>query len=478
MQDRPNRNAHREHIVTRRRFLAASAGIAATTVVPRHLLGGPGFVPPSERLRVAVIGTGGRGKRLTSGFLGQKDVEIVAIADPNERESYARFYYRGVSGRLAVKELIEKHYAASRGGEKGAYAGCRDFVDYREMFDKEKSIDAVVVATPDHVHAFAALAAIRLGKHVYCEKPLCHSVEEVRQVTLEARRAKIATQMGNQGNSSDDNRLTQEWVRDGAIGEVREVHAWSATGSWTGGRTARPKDTPPVPKGLDWKMWLGPAKHRPYHPAYAPYNWRGWLDFGTGAIGDMACHNIDPAFAALRLGAPDTIEAETRAASSETTPVNTTVRFEFPARGKLPPVTLTWYDGSKRPPRPEGLAPGAKLDGNGVYLVGSKGVLLSDGWSRNPRLLPDSMNRSYKRPPKTIPRVAGHDRAWIDACKGGPPASSNFDYSGPLAELVLLGVVAQRTGEKLRWDGPNLRVTNCPDAEQYVRQEYRKGWTL
>lgn len=443
--------------------------------MPRHVLGGPGFTPPSERLHVAVVGTGGRGKRLINGIFRYNDAQVVAIADPTEREDYSRFYYRGVSGRLPVKEHVEKHYAAKKGD--GA-ASCADYEDYRVLLEKEKTVDAVMIATPDHLHAFVTLAALRLGKHVYCEKPLTHSVEEARVVTEEARKAKVATQMGQQGNSGEGMRQCCEWVWDGAIGEVREAHAWSGAGGWLGGVRKRPEDRPAVPKGLNWDLWLGPAKERSYHSLYAPFNWRGWWDFGTGGIGDMGCHNIDPAMAALKLTYPDTVEGTGTSINPETTPYGTLIHFTFPARGELPPVGLTWYGGGIRPPIPEELKPGQKLPGEGCLLVGSKGKILLDGWSRKPRLLPESRMQEYKQPPKTLPRLEAHDRAWLDACKGGPKATSNFDYSGPLAELVLLGMVAVRTREKLYWDAANLRATNSSEADQYVRQEYRAGWSL
>lgn len=233
-----------------------------------------------------------------------------------------------------------------------------------------------------------------------------------------------------------------------------------------------------MPAGFNWDLWLGPVRERPYHPAYAPYNWRGWWDFGTGTVGDMGCHNIDPAFRALKLGSPVTVEASSTGINGETVPDAALITYTFPARGELPPVKLTWYENGLFPPTPDELKPGEKLDGNGVLLVGDRGKLLSGGWSRDPRLLPESRMQEYKQPPKTMPRVASHDRAWIDACKGGPAASSNFDYGGPLTELVLLGVVALRAGEKIHWDGPNLRVTNSAKAQQFVQANFRAGWTL
>ncbi len=475
VKKQPSAN-RKNRTVSRRRFLRGGAALAAATIVPRHVLGGAGFTAPSEKLNIAIIGTGGRGKRLTRGLMKYDDVNVMAIADPNEREDYSRFYYRGVSGRLVVLEEIEKHYAEKRA--RGEYGGCKDYVDYRVMLEKEKAIDAVVVATPDHNHAFATLAAMRLGKHVYCEKPLTHSIEEARKVVEEARKAKVATQMGQQGNSGEGIRQMCEWIWDGGIGDVREVHAWSDAGDWASQYDARPKDTPPIPKDFNWDIWLGGTPDRPYHPAYAPYNWRGWWAFGTGAIGDMGCHNIDPAFAALRLRYPDTVEGSSTKVNSETVPHATLIHFTFPARGKLPPVKLTWYDHGLYPPRPEELEPGEKLDGNGILFVGDKGKLLAGGWSRSPRLLPKSRMEEYKQPKKTLRRAEAHDRAWLSACKGGPAASSNFDYAGPLAELVLLGSVALRTGEKLHWDGPNMKATGCAKADEYIRTPYRDGWTL
>jgi Oxidoreductase family, C-terminal alpha/beta domain len=233
-----------------------------------------------------------------------------------------------------------------------------------------------------------------------------------------------------------------------------------------------------VPKGFDWDLWLGPVPHRPYHPAYAPYNWRGWWAFGTGAIGDMGCHNLDPALAALKLGAPATIEASSTAVNGETVPLASLIHYSFPAREGMPPVKLTWYDCGLFPPRPEELEPGEKLDGNGILFVGTKGKLLMGGWSRDPRLLPKSRMQEFKPPAKSLPRVESHDRAWIDACKGGPRASSNFDHGGPLTEIVLLGQIAVRTGERLHWDAKALKATNCPQADPFIKAEYRQGWGM
>ncbi len=465
----------KNHTLSRRSFVAGAA--AAITVVPRHILGGRAYTAPSDKLNIALIGAGGRGRNLTRGILRYPDVQVMAVCDPNDESDYSAFYYRGTAGRKPLVKMITHHYAGQR--SRTGYKGPLEYIDYRAMLDKEKTIDAVVVATPDHVHAVVCMAAIKLGKHVYCEKPLCHSIHEVRTVTEAARTAKVATQMGNQGHSSEGIRQVCEWIWAGAIGAVRQVYVWSDTGYWTT-FTGRPKETPPVPPGMkDWDLWIGPAKYRPYHPAYAPYNWRGWWDLGTGAIGDMACHNMDPAFWALKLGHPDTVEASATRLNNETTPNGNIVRYTFPARGEMPPVNLTWYDGGLRPPRPPELEPHRKLDSNGIILIGEKGTILGGGWSKNPRLIPEAAMQAFEQPPKALPRSRGFDRDWIDASKGGRASSSNFDVSGPMTEVVLLGNVATRTGEKLQWDGKTMRVTNnVPDADRYIRPPYRTGWTL
>jgi predicted dehydrogenase len=466
--------------ISRRQFIgSAAAATAGLTVVPRYVMGGSGNTPPSEKLNVAIIGTGGQGTQNIKELLGHADVQIIAICDVNEQSDYSRFYYGGVAGRKPALELIEKHYADQK--STGSYKGCASYIDFRQMFEKEKGIDAVLVATPDHIHAIATMTAIKNGKHVYCEKPLTHSIHEARKITEAARQAKVATQMGNQGHSGEGIRLTVEWIRDGAIGDVREVHSWSNTGGdWAGNLTVRPKETPPVPSGLDWDLWLGPTASRPYHPAYAPYNWRGWWDFGTGAIGDMACHNMDPAFWALELGHPTSVEAGSSGINPETTPLTSTIHYQFGARKNMPPVKMTWYGGGLMPPRPEELEAGRELTGggNGILFVGDKGKIMCPGWGGSPRIIPETKMKAYKLPPKTLARSKGHHRDWIDACKGGKPASSNFDYAGPMTEVVLLGNVALRAGRKLDWDGPNMKATNAPEADRYIRPEYHNNWTL
>jgi len=464
--------------MTRRTFVGGSAAAAAAfTILPGCVRGGRGRPAPSDKLNVAFIGTGGQGTGNIRSVLEHQDVQVIALCDVNQWSDYGRFYYGGVAGLKPALEIVEKHYADQR--KSGTYKGCASYVDFHRMLEREKGIDAVVVSTPDHVHAVACMAAIKRGKHVYCEKPLTHSVYETRVVTEAARKAGVATQMGNHGHSGDAIRLTVEWLRDGAIGPVREIHAWTNAGGseWTD-MDRRPKESPPVPKGLDWDRWIGPALYRPYHPAYAPYNWRGWWDFGTGGIGDMACHNVDPAFWALDLRYPTSVEASSSRLNRQTVPAGAVYHYEYPARGDMPACTLRWYDGGLMPPRPEGLEEYREMGENGIYFVGDEGVIKCGGWGGSPRIIPESKMKEYKLPPKTIDRVPGHHRDWINACKGGKPASSNFDYAGPLTEMVLLGNVALRTGKKIYWDGPNMKATNAPQADKYIKPAYREGWSL
>jgi hypothetical protein len=436
--------------LSRRNFMSSAAAAAAFTIVPRNVLGGAGNTSPSEKLNIAGIGVAGRG----AGDIGEVSSEnIVALCDVDFRHAAGTF-----------KE----------------YPKARQYRDFRKMLDKEnKNIDAVVVATPDHTHAVAAMTAIKMGKHVYCEKPLAHDIYEVRQLTEAAREHKVATQLGNQGQASESTRLVCEFIWDGAIGPVREVHSWCNRPISPRGLD-RPKDTPPVPEGLSWDLWLGTAPERPYHPCYLPFTWRGWWDFGTGVLGDIGCHQFVSIFRALKLGYPTSVEACTSGVNSETAPLASLVRYEFPARGDMPPVKLTWYDGGLMPPRPAELEDGRRFGSADDNLyVGDKGKMLSH------RLIPEAKMKEYKQPPKTLPRSPGHHKEWIGACKGGPPAGSNFEASGPMAEVVLLGNIAVRMsqqlyekGLKLYYDGPNMRITNLPEANKYIQREYRKGWTL
>lgn len=358
------------------------------------------------------------------------------------------------------------------------------------MFDKmEKEIDAVIVATPDHTHAVATMEAMRRGKHVYTQKPLTHSIWETHQLREVARECGVATQMGNQGHSSKGARLTVEWIQAGVIGEVREVHCWSdrpLRGTrfqgkmyWEQGVAERPRDKQSVPSTLDWDLWLGPAPYREFHSAYVPFHWRGWWDFGTGALGDMGCHIIDHPYWALKLGYPESVEASSSHTHLETAPLASLITYKFPAREDLPPVRMYWYDGGIKPPRPEELEPEDEWPVDGVLYVGDRGKIMHKSHGGMPTLLPLSRMNDFQPPAKTLPRIKGsHEQNWIDACKGGAPACSHFDYSGPLTEVVLLGNLAIRTEGFLLWDGPNMRVTNNEEANQFVKRQYREGWAL
>jgi predicted dehydrogenase len=357
-----------------------------------------------------------------------------------------------------------------RGGEAfEKYPQAARYRDFRRMLEKETRLDAVVISTPDHTHVPAAVMAMKLGLHCYCEKPLSHTVYEARVAARVAAENKVVTQLGTQIHAGDNYRRAVEIVQAGTLGPVREVHVWVGT-QWGGGD--RPSETPPVPDHLDWDLWLGPAPERSYHSTYVPYYWRRWWDFGNGALGDMGCHYMDLAFWALGLRHPTTIEADGPPVHPETAPLGVTVRYEYPARGDQPAVNLTWYDGDRNPKELHG----HKMPGAGVLFVGEKGMLFSDYGSH--RLLPESEFEGFEPPEPTIPSSIGHHREWIEACKTGGETTCNFDYSGALTEAVLLGVVSYRAGKRLEWDAANLKATNCPEADEYLRREYRKGWTL
>jgi len=431
--------------MNRRQFLGSAAAVAAFTIVPRHVLGGARHVPPSEKLNIACIGIGGQG---ASDIQAVSTENIVALCDVDEVQGAKTF---------------AKHPTAKR------------YKDFRKMLEAEdKNIDAVTVSTPDNLHAVAAMMAIKMGKHVYCEKPLCHDIYEVRQLTETARKQGVMTQMGTQLHATGEMKSFIEWVRAGVIGKIHRVDLWSGK-NWGGG--TRPTDTPPVPPTLDWDLWLGPAPYRPYSPKYLPGEWRRWWDFGTGTLGDMGCHIIDPAVWALDLKYPTSVEAQAGPYNKETYPEYTRVTWEFPARGDLPPATVTWCDGKNEPPRPKELGEGRRMPDQGGVYYGEKGtILLPHGG--NPRLIPESAMKGFKPPEPSLPRGIDHYQDWIRSCKGGPKGLSNFDYAGPLAETILLGNIAALAGQKVLWDGPNMKVTNLPEANNWLRREYRKGWTL
>lgn len=464
--------------ISRRSFLRSTAATAGFTVLPRYVLGGTGFTAPSEKLNVAVIGAGGQGTVDMKQLLQYGDVQVIAVCDVAEKTESR--WHDDDTGRAPALKIIQEHYANN--DRTKDYKPCTEYVDFRRMFEKEKNIDAVLIATPDHNHATATMWAINHKKHVFCEKPLTYSIYEARKITEAARQAGVVTQMGNQGHSGEGIRLTVEWICADAIGDIREVHSWSHNQGRYGRIPAtRPEETPPVPKGLDWDLWIGPRPKRPYHRAYHPGTWRSWWDFGNSTLGDMACHNTDPAFWALKPGHPETVEASSTRFNEETAPVAAMYTYKFPARGKLPALKLTWYTGGILPPRPDELEEGRELTGhgNGILFVGDKGKIMCDGWGGSPQLIPASKMKDFKRPPRTLPRTSGdHIRDWIDACRNGTKACSDFSCSGPMTEVVLLGNVALRTGTKIHWDAENMKATNAPEANAFINPGYHNGWTL
>lgn len=400
----------------RRSFLAsAAASVAAATIVPRHVLGGAKFVPSSEKVNVALVGAGGQGRHNVRALFREADAQVIAVADPIAREDMNAFYYKGMAGREPVREEIEETYA-----EKTPNFRCAPYEDFRVMLEKEPAIDAVLCATPDHLHAYASILAMKAGKHTFCEKPLTHNIWETREVADVAKATGVATQMGNIGHSRVGIRETCEWLWDGAIGTVREVHAWIGASRWNKGLTGVPAEPPPVPVGINWDLWIGPRQTRPHHPAYTPVTWRDFWAFGCGGLGDFGCHDLDSACWALDLVAPTTVEAFPAGnMNEEIAPHGEICYYKFESRGDQRAVNVTWYDGGLKPPSPDELPPGTPLPGRGVMFVGDKGRMLCEGAGGAPRLLPDERNQEYRKPKPTIPRSKGHHRDWLDACKGG-----------------------------------------------------------
>ncbi len=433
---------------SRRRFLqtTAAAGGALAFGVHSWPVRADESQSPNEKLNIAAIGTYNRAQGNIDGVASQN---IVALCDIDEQ----------FLARAAERFPKAKRYA-----------------DFRVLLDKEaKNLDAVVVSTPDHTHAPAAAAALRLGKHVYCEKPLTHTVYEARKLAELARENKCVTQMGTQIHAGDNYRRVVELIRAGAIGAVKEAHVWVNV-NYSG---AKFTTGTPAPAHVNWDLWLGPAPQRPYTEGAHPFNWRRFWDYGTGGLGDFGCHYMDLVHWALDLRHPVTCRADGPPVDEVSTPPWCIVHYEYPARGDQPPVKVTWYDGGKKPEILSTLkkADGSPLEwGNGQLFIGEKGMIISD-YGRH-MLLPEDKFRDYQRPEPSIPRSIGHHQEWIEACKTGGPTTCNFDYSGALTEAVLLGTVAYRSGQALEWDAVNLKAKNAPDAERFIHKEYRKGWTL
>jgi predicted dehydrogenase len=443
-----------ENRIDRRTFVGeAGAAAAAFTIVPRHVLG-RGYVAPSDKLNVACIGIGGMG---ANDVRGMSSENIYALCDVDLHQGEESFH---------------------------AFPQAKRYRDYREMLASEhEHIDAVTVSTPDHSHAAAAMLAMKAGKHVRVQKPLTHLIGETRALEAAARTYKVATQMGNQGHAREGTRLIREWVEAGAIGTVREVHFWTNRPIWPQA-IERPLEDYHVPPWLDWNLWLGTAPERPYHPAYAPFKWRGWWDFGCGALGDMACHIMDAAFWTLQLRYPSRVEVEYTALYEETAPRCTRITYRFPPRGNLPEVTLVWRDGSLFPPKPQEVSdsePWPPDDGGGQLWIGTDGKLHAGTYGDDPRVLDPKRQAEITAnpPPQKYPRVKDSYTEFIAACKGGAPAGSAFEtHAGPLTEMVLLGNVAIRMGRTLELNPTTGQITNCTVPDEYLKPSYRAGWSL
>lgn len=468
-------------MTTRRKFLKKSvAGSAAFFIIPRHVLG-RGFIAPSDQLGIAAIGVGGKGSTNLTYSSASNEARIVALCDVDDRRA-----------KTMKEQFSEAPY----------------FRDYRKMLEKtHKDIDAVIVSTADHMHYIQSVAAMELGKHMYIEKPLTHDIWEARQLTLLAEKNKLVTQMGNQGASGDGTRWIDAIVQEGSIGDVKQVHVWTNRPVWPQGIPA-PKDTMPVPKEIDWNLWLGTAPWREYHEAFMPTRWRGYWDYGTGALGDMGCHLIDVPFRALKLGYPTSVECSVtntyqdffqEVVYTDTPPASSVIHLEFPKRGEMPAVELHWYDGGIEPERPELLKADEPFGdwGGGVIMEGSKGILICGTYGSNPKVYLN--DGSEVAPPKNIAPlvengVAGHQAQWIKACKKGygTYTSSPLSEAGPLTETVLMGNLAIRSAfinektengynfpgrrKKLLWNGEQMKITNFDRANQFIKRTYRTDW--
>jgi predicted dehydrogenase len=438
--------------LTRREFLRDTALAAAALSLPATRTTFPNSA--SDKLNIGIIGAGGRG---WDDLQGVKSENIVALCDVDHER---------------CKDALQ------------AYPKAKRYKDFRQMLDREKSLDAVVVATPDHVHAIAAITAMRHGKHVYCEKPLGHSIYEVRQMAKVARDSGVVTQMGQQGHAFEGTRRAVEVLRSGAIGDVRELHVWTdrPAGWWPQGEN-RPAETPPVPATLDWDLWLGPAPARPYNPIYVPFKWRGRWDFGTGSIGDMGVHDLDTAFWGLELGIPTSAEVkDSSGKTDDCPPLWSIIEMNYPARRGRPPVKLTFYDGKKLPPAD--LFHGEKISDNGSLVIGGKGTLYTRTWHGGETaddmflLLPKKSFLGYQPPAPTLPRTPEHHIEWINACKGGPRTQSDFQYAARLTEGLLVGFLALRTGQRIEWDAGRMSARGNAAADQFIHPEFRKGWEI
>lgn len=465
--------------VSRRKFFkssaAATAALSFPTIIPRHVLGGAHHVAPSDKVNVGMVGVGGQGRHNSMELMRLNDVQIIAIADPAEYWDLSSFYFQSYAGRGPVKDLIEEHFQQKTPNFKVA-----EYLNFREMLEKEKSLDAIVCSTPDHTHAFVAANAMRAGKHIFVEKPLTHNLVENRQIAKVAEETCVATQMGNIGHSSEGIRQTVELLQVGAIGEVKQTHSWCNATRWTNGLSGLPLGTSVKPIGFDWDMWLGPRELIPFHEDYTPVKWRDFWRFGCGAIGDFACHDMDATVWAYNLKTPESVQIYPIGQhNDEIVPHGEIGYFNFKAKGKQKAMKITWYAGGGRPGRHESFPDTFHLSKRGLLFEGTKGVIQCDGAGGAPRIFPQELRESIERPPKSIRRTGGHHRDWVDAIKGGPKASSNFEYAARLNEIALLGVLSVRMGgAEIKWDPKNMKAKGLPEADQFIDEPVREGWQV
>ena len=497
--------------INRRKFLGSAAAAFAFTVVPRHVLGGPKYVAPSDKLNIGYIGCGTQGIREMVRLITNPEIQITSVCDPNRYTTdYVDWSLNGIrngvrkvlenptwgegidgipGGREVGREVVEKYYAKNR--DSGSYNGCSSYADFRELLEKEKDLDALKIMTPDHLHATVSIAAMKRGKHVVIHKPIANRVYEARLTIETARKTGVSTHLLAWSRRSGYG-LVRDWIRDGAIGTLREVHNWSNRPVWPQW-TSNPTETPPIPRGLDWNLWLGPVPDRPYHPNYAHAVFRGWYDFGGGSIADMGTYSLWPLFMTFGLNTPPTsVEAYGTTTCAITNnvsrshrndvafPYSCAFRFKFPARGNTPPFDIYWYDGGMKPPVPEELgADNGELSREGMMFVGDSGKILAGFRGERPQIIPERKMRQYmetrKAPEDVVDRSEGD---WIDAFKSGTQSPGSFLKAGAVTETICLAAVALRARRKIEYDAKSMKITNIPEANEYLYREYRKGWEL
>ena len=498
-----------ENKINRRKFITSAAATAALSVVPRRVLGGPGFVAPSDKINLGYIGMGTQGLRELARVLRDTKIQVVAVCDPNtDSTDYVDWSRNGLrnsirrlldkpawgendpgirAGREVGREIVEACYAKEK--PSASYTGCAAYADYRELLEREQGLDAVKIMTPDHLHGVISVAAMKKGRHVVMHKPLSNVMDEARKVVNTARETGVATHL-SAWSGPNSMPTIRDWIDAGAIGTLREVHNWINKPIWPQWPAA-PSDTPPLPAGFDWDLWLGPAEYRPYHPNYTHAVFRGWYDFGSGILGDMGHYSLLPVFHAFDLDAPVMVEANASFTchivdgvsgwqeNDVAFPTASTMRFRFAAKGARPQLELFWYDGGMKPPTPEELeADNKKLPSSGMMFVGDDGKIIGDFLGNRPRLIPSARMKEFRadygKPEADTDRRAD----WAGAFRGGAPTLGRFEKTAACAELVCLGAVALRTGHRLHWDSAAMKVTNVPEANDLLYRKYRKGWEL